>query len=484
VPPSASAGAGAARTVLPNSVAVLPFANLSPNRDDAYFAAGIHEEILNYLAKLKSLSVIGRTSMMRYAETDKSIPEIATELSVATVMEGSVRYADGRVRVTTQLNDGITGAHLWSEAYERDFKDIFAIQADIAMSVANALSAEFSPEEQQRIEAVPNVSTDTYAAYLRVVPALSSAGNQGPQIVAALDQMIAEAPDFAAPYGWKGFVLANLLINTTFGSARERSETQTLARTSAERALALDPNDAQAHSALAVIEMVNWLWPEVRQRYARSSWAPGGLASLYGIWFLSWTERRAEAVDAAQRATELGPFDPGAYWYLGMALSYGKDYDGAVTAFERAIDLVATPPLFHTWLAYAEIGRGDRGAALRELQLAEQLLGPNRAVIYLLDMLYAYGRIGRTEDAQRLFAELQRIAANQDIGTGGWAQAYLAVGDQQKALEQLRAGAERARNKVLDPGFFQLMNIRMNATADPVLEQPEFAAVRAALSGD
>ena len=484
VPPSARAGAATTRTVLPNSVGVLPFANLSPNADDAYFAAGIHEEILNYLAKLKSLSVIGRTSMMRYAETDKSSPEIATELNVATVMEGSVRYANGRVRVTTQLNDGVTGAHLWSEAYERDFKDIFAIQADVAMSVANALNAAFSPEEQQRIEAVPNVSADTYATYLRVLPALGGAGNQGPQIVAVLDQMIGDAPDFAAPHGWKAFVLANLLINTTFGSAGDRSATQTLARTSADRALALDPNDAQAHSALAQIEMVNWLWPEVRQRYARNSGAPSGLASLYSIWFLSWTGRDAEAIAAARRGIELSPFEAGTHWYLGMSLSYAEDYDEAVAAFERAIDLAPAAPLFHTWLAYAEIGRGGSEAAMQELRLTEQLLGSNRAVIYVLDMLYAYGRLGRTEDAQRLFEEIQSVARNQDIGAGGWAQAYLAMGDQQKALEQLREGTERARNKVLDPGFFQLMNIRMNATADPVLEQPEFAAVRAALSGD
>ncbi len=127
------------RKVLPNSVAVLPFDNLSPNASDAYFATGLHDEILSQLAKLRNLSVISRTSVLRYADSDLSIPEIARELNVGTVMEGSVRYSDGRVRITTQLIDAETDEHLWTETYEREFSDIFAIESDIAMNIANAL---------------------------------------------------------------------------------------------------------------------------------------------------------------------------------------------------------------------------------------------------------------------------------------------------------------------------------------------------------
>ena len=165
-------------------------------------------------------------------------------------------------------------------------------------------------------------------------------------------------------------------------------------------------------------------------------------------------------------------------------LTYANDYDAAVAPFHRAIEIAPAAPLFHTWLAFAEIGRGDYGAAFRELELAENLLGDNRAIIYLLDILYSYARMGRSADAARIFAEIQAIAANQEIGAGGWAMAYLALGDQEQALKQLRIGAERARDKVLDQGFFPLMNIRMNVTGDPVLEQPEFATVRAQLTGD
>lgn len=127
--------------VLPNSVAVLPFENLSPAPENAYFAAGIHEEILNQLVKLRNLSVISRTSVVRHTDSDLSIPEIANELNVETVMEGSVRYAGERVRISAQLIDADTDEHLWSDVYGRDFSDVFAIQADIAMNIANALQA-------------------------------------------------------------------------------------------------------------------------------------------------------------------------------------------------------------------------------------------------------------------------------------------------------------------------------------------------------
>jgi TolB-like protein/Tfp pilus assembly protein PilF len=482
-PTGTSPGAAEARPIMTNSVAVLPFANMSPNPDDEYFAAGIHEEILNYLAKLKSLSVIGRTTMLRYADTNKSYQEIATELGVETVMEGSVRYAGDRVRVTTQLIDATTGTHLWSEAYERPFEDIFAIQADIAMNVANALNAAFSPEEQRQIEQAPNVSPTTYATYLRVLLDLGGVGNQSPQMFALLDGMIAEAPDFAAPYGIKALIYANLLINTTYGSAGERSEREAQARANAERALALDPNDQAANSALVIIDVLNWRWAEARQTYERYYRAAGRPAA-YHHWFTSWTGNDAEAIEIAQRVVELNPGEAGAYWNLGIVSSYARQYDAAADALRRAIGLAPSPPLFHSWLAFAEIGRNNSAEALRELQLVERLLGQNRAIIYLVDMIYSYGRLGRSADVERIFAEIQEIAATQDIGAGGWAMTYLALGEEEKALEQLRIGAQRARDKVLDPGFFQLMNLRVNVIDDPVLEQPEFVEVRAQLTGD
>ena len=196
-------------------MAVLPFANLSPNADDAYFAQGIHEEVLNQLAKLDALSVIARTSVLRYADGKTSLPDIARELNVQTVMEGSVRYAGDNVRITAQLIDPKTGTQLWSEAYQRKFEDIFTIQADIAMNIANALRAEFSLEEQREIERPLTTSPEAYALYLQTrtldVGVRRIAGAARPRI--ELD------PSFAAAYGRRAVVYSSMLANT---SHRER----------------------------------------------------------------------------------------------------------------------------------------------------------------------------------------------------------------------------------------------------------------------
>ena len=201
--------------VLPGSVAVLPFENLSPEADDAYFAAGIHEEVLSQLAKLDNVNVISRTSVARYASTDLSIPQIAAELRVGAVMEGSVRYANDRVRIAAQLVDAASDQALWSDVYERDFADVFAIQADIAMNIANALQAEFSVAEQQSLERKPTSSPAAYALFLQ---ALSGVRDSAPGAIEAahglLDRAIAIDPNFARAYGMKAILHSVSFINT------------------------------------------------------------------------------------------------------------------------------------------------------------------------------------------------------------------------------------------------------------------------------
>ena len=157
--PAAPAVEETSREVLPNSVAVLPFENLSPDPDNAFFAAGIHESIISKLARIRNMSVIARTSVMQYADSPPPIPQIADELRVESVLEGSVRYANDRVLVTAQLIDGETGAHLWVDEYEGDLSDVFGIQADISMNIANSLRATFSLAEQEAIEKAPTDST-------------------------------------------------------------------------------------------------------------------------------------------------------------------------------------------------------------------------------------------------------------------------------------------------------------------------------------
>ncbi len=218
--PPAVSGAGSeaapgasspAATLLPNSVAVLPCANQSPNPADAYFAAGIHEEILLQLAKLQNLNPIPRRAVLRYAESDLSISQIAAELRVQAIMDCSVRYANDRVRISAELIDAPSTRPLWSDVYERGFEDIFAIQADIAMNIANAVGAEFSSAEQQQIERPLTSSPEAYRLYLqsRALMAVQSPESirQG---LLLRDRALELDPDFAGARSAK--VLDQVLI--------------------------------------------------------------------------------------------------------------------------------------------------------------------------------------------------------------------------------------------------------------------------------
>ena len=238
-----------AREVLANSVAVLPFANLSPNADDAYFAQGIHEEVLNQLAKLDALSVIARTSVLRYADGKTSLPDIARELNVQTVMEGSVRYAGDNVRITAQLIDPKTGTQLWSDAYQRKFDDIFAIQADIAMNIANALRAEFSIEEQREIERPLTTSPEAYALYLQ-----TRTGRRRPRRrLKLLERAIALDPSFAAAYGRKALIYSpcwrTLASETPFAPRIAPTSSDCCARARSGRWRSI-PSELQGRAAL------------------------------------------------------------------------------------------------------------------------------------------------------------------------------------------------------------------------------------------
>ncbi len=196
-------------SVLPNSIAVLPLENLSANPNNAYYAAGLHEEILNRLSKVKRLNVIARTSVLRFAKNRPPIPEIAKELHAQTVMEGSVRFDGERIRVAVQLIDGHSGEQMWTQSYDSNFGDVFGVEADIATNVADSLSLRFSLDEKVDLHELPTGSSEAYALYLR---AWNTAG------IAVrhdefLDQAIAIDPNFALARALKALVNSRRLIN-------------------------------------------------------------------------------------------------------------------------------------------------------------------------------------------------------------------------------------------------------------------------------
>jgi TolB-like protein/Flp pilus assembly protein TadD len=468
-----------AQRILPNSVAVLPFENLSLDPENAFFAAGIHEEILNQLAKLSALNVIARTSVMQYADGDKAIPEIAEELNVETIMQGSVRYADDRVLVTSQLIDAKTNSHLWSDSYNRDFSDIFFIQADIAMNVANALAVEFSLEEQRAIERPATDSAEAYALYLRALDYMSV---DGAAALDVLDQVLKFDPEFARAHYLKAFLHSEYLVNTPSSNAvgaDERQRHAQLASMHTARAAELDP--AFEFSWIGTVpKMFSWHWSEV---LAELEQAPDPMEQA-GVWLYSYVDEHEKAMARGRRGVDLNPKQWSQIWTLAAALAYAGAHEEAARVQREAVAVAPANPVLHLWLAYIEIVLGNDGVAIDELHRAESLMGRNRQIVMLPELAYAYSRVGRDEDARRIFDELEQVSGDLDIGTGGWTMAYLAIDAGDRAVEQLERAAEKINDNETDQGFWSLMNVKMNTTADPLLEEPEFVALRNRLRGD
>jgi Flp pilus assembly protein TadD len=234
---------------------------------------------------------------------------------------------------------------------------------------------------------------------------------------------------------------------------------------------------------LGNIAVFTWRWTEARESVLRTFESPQ-FGTVAANWFLSWSGNQEESVRYAEQVATLSPLDWVGQWSLGIVLNYAGRYDEAVAALRESIAMAPAVAVQHPWLASTEIARGNAAAARQEYLLTEALLGDDRPVLYLLDLAHGYGRIGDRERAQRLYDEIVRVAADQEIGAGGWAIASMAIGDYAEALRWLNVGADKAARHELDAGMFSLMNLKLNFTNDPVLERPEFVEVRGRLRGD
>jgi TolB-like protein/DNA-binding winged helix-turn-helix (wHTH) protein len=473
-------------SVLPNSIAVLPLENLSPDPDNAYYAAGLHEEILNQLAKLKGLNVISRTSVLRYAENRPAIPDIAKELNVQTVMEGSVRFAGGRIGVTMRLVDAPSDQQIWAETYDSNFSNVFGMQSDIATNVANAMSVEFSLEERQDLLELPTGSSEAYALYLR-------AWNTGGIAVRndeLLDQAIALDPEFALAHALKALINSRRLINIAGVEAvhaEERSEIEATVRRHAARAIEIDPNVPYAHAALGSLYRYQWHWTRAVEEYRKAVDAmPSDLSARQGLaWSLGWLGRHEEAIEQAQLAIDLNPMNANALYYIAPNYAYAGDYESAIAVMRRAQQLIPTNPVVQAWLGFMETARRNREVAIRELRRAEEMMGENPSTVFLPELAHAYSLLRMDIDVARIHAKIVARADTDDsLGSGTWVQTYLAIGDYERALEWLEVVADKAQNHIIDEAVLNVLHLKMNYMNDPALRDPRFVEVFARIQGD
>ena len=449
------------------ALAVLPLENLSRDPQQEYFVDGMTDELITELAQLGSPRVISRTSVMRYKGTRKPLRDIARELRVDAVVEGSVLRAGDRVRISAQLVRASTEQDLWAAKFERDLKDVLALQSEVARAIVHGVRATLTPRQRSRLAAGPAVDPGAYQEYLRGRYSFNKFTGPGfRESVQHFQRAVGLQPDYARAYaglafGWYG--LSNIYLPP--GQAMPRS------RAAALKAIELDEGVAEAHSALGVEKTVyEWDWAGAEREFRRSlELNPGDAAThLWYAQYLVTAGRKAEVVAEGRRCLELNPLDLLASATVGWHLYYMREYPAAVSQLKSTLAMDSTFYMAHAFLGLIWLAEDRPAEAVRELELAKRYDDNPEDNAQLA---CAYARAGRPVDARRLLVELSRRGAREYVPTFDLVAVHLALGERARALDLLEQ-AEREKAELI-------VYLGVDPLLAPLRSEPRFQAVLA-----
>jgi len=456
------------------SVAVLPFLNLSTDPENEFFADGITEDVIAQLSKIRSLKVISRTSVMPFKRREQSLREIGATLQVATLLEGSVRRAGGRVRIVAQLIDAETDRHLWAETYDRDLTDIFTIQTDVALQIAAALEAELSAEERRRIRKEPTDDVQAYQLYLLGKHCLSRWTQEGvDQGLKHLEQAVARDPDYALAYATIAY--AYMDIGLGVAGALPPQEAFQRARAAVARALEIDSGLAEAHAVLAHLKYAcdfDWAGAEEELKRAIELNPNSGDAYDYYGLMLSALERYDEAIEMQRRAHEL---DPLAHRMdIATTLLRAGRYDEALDAVTRVLEVDPHFAMAHATLGWAYLLKGMPDQGITALQEAVSL--STQSTLYLAQLGQAFALVGRTEQAREVLRQLDELSSQRYVSPYHMAYVYTGLGEHERAMDWLeRAYEERAGGVFGIKGSFLFTTLRSHPRFKALLRRMNLA---------
>lgn len=464
--PSTAVGVNAVSPVFtppPHSIAVLPFVNLSGDKNQEYFSEGLTEELLNSLTEISGLQVSGRTSAFSFQGKDTDVATIARKLNVAAILEGSVRRSGHTIRVTAQLMNAITGYEVWSQSYDRDLGDVLKLQTDIATAVADALKVTLLGDVAAKIELGGTHNAAAFDAYLRASSAFHSAHEEKelPIAIAGFTDAIHLDPGYALAFADRSLARAEYAGVAATGAAVRGGFKE--AEADARHAIALAPELAQAHRALAFIAAANFDFAQANTEFARAlALAPGNADILeMSGGFTAYMGHFDAGIAEGRRAVVLDPLDHLTYQGLGAALFGARRYQEAVAVYTESVSVDPNYKPGYGVLGLAYYAAGDLRSALASCE-------PHRDNYQSqVCLAMVYDKLGRHADAQ---AELTKLeAAFGDDAAYQYAQIYAQWGDRAKALDWL----DRAM-RVRDSGLIALR-------ADPLLislrQEPRFQAI-------
>lgn len=448
------------------SLAVLPLANLSGDPQQEYFADGITEELITTLGKISSLRVISRQSVMRYKSTQKPLPEIARELNVDAVIEGSVLRSGNRVRVTANLLYAPTDRHLWANSYERDLRDVLSLQAEMAEAVAAEVKIKLTPEERARLTPARPVNPAAFDAYLQGSYALNRIGGRPVTGIEYFRRAIATDPTYAQAY--VGLCLA--YIQMSFGHG-PLPPVQALAETkhAAVQALKLDESLAEAHSCLAWVKAFGeWDWTAGEQEFRNGvELNPNSVQAhrLYS-WYLSAMERHTEAIAVSQQACRLDPASLAAGYTASASYFWAHQYPQSAAEAERLLKIDPSYSGSNHLLGAISLHTGHYENAISYFLRAITLSGENFPVWNVGQLGCAYSRAGHRAEALKILGQLQSAAKHKYVSPYIVALLLSSLGERDQAFEWLE--------KAYSEHNPMLAFLRVDASLDSLRADPRF----------
>ncbi|MGD2153822.1 MAG: tetratricopeptide repeat protein [Gemmatimonadales bacterium] len=451
------------------SIAVLPFTDMSADRDQEYFGDGVAEEVLNVLTRIPDLRVAARTSSFSYKDKGCSIREIGRELGVATVLEGSVRRSGNRLRITAQLTEAPGGFHLWSETYERELKDIFAIQDEIARAITDTLRVTLLGEQDEPLVKVATKDPGAYDLYLKGRHCWVRRYKVGLQTALQYFQKAIERdPDYyALPYTGIADVHTILAIYGLLDPA----EAQGIAERAAARALALDPELPEAHFSMGLIQHcfhADWKTAEGSLKRARKLNPNFPTALVWsGMGLVNAGVRVDEAFEYTRQACALDPHSPYIWGIAGLTNLMGRRYEEALDHLERALELepVDILALYCAGTCYSALGRHTEAVAT-----LEKVVALSDRMAFIVGLLGAvYGRSGMLAEAQAMLEELRERAGREYVTPVALAWACANVGLPEDALHYLEQELAEAKPALCNSIRYPFW--------DAILSDPRYTAV-------
>ena len=428
------------------SLAVLPLDNLSGDASQDYFADGMTDELITDLAQIRALRVISRTSVMRYKEVRKPLPEIAQQLNVDAVVEGSVLRSGNQVRITAHLVEASTGKYLWAESYEGDLRDTIALQRKVARTIAEEIRIELTPQEKAALKRADPVDPDAYENYLKGRYFWNKRTGKGlEKAVDYFNQAIAKDPNFAAAYS--GLADAYSLLGDWQYATMTPKEAMPKAEAAAKRALQLDDTLGEAHASLAFcLDGFDWNFEAGDKEFRRAIELDPGYATAHHwySWHLALLGRDSEAISEMTKAENIDPLSLIINSDFAELLLLAHFPDESAEQSRRTIEMDPNFAFAHNQLAQAYLEKHMFAEAIAELQTAIRISGGS--AIFTANLARAYVATGRRAEAVRLLNDLKKHSNSSSAYATAIAMVYTALGDKDQAMAWLETGYQERFN--------------------------------------